>query len=238
MPSAATGAGNITSSNSNSAASLSATKPGNITDLDLLWAVFVHRNAAATLSADSGWSWAKTEGGNGTFGFATKPIPSAAAESATSYAFSTDGGSNRCVLGLGRITGANLASPIDAVGTTSAFTGTTSLVLPSLTTTQGNCLLLAVSMNNTSTGTVSTFTLDPAMVGTTQLNVNTGSNTTNFQLGQQQLTSAGATGTRTPTMSPAASNSGGFLVAIAPAPGRGMPPMMAPAGAVRRAATW
>lgn len=237
MPSAATGGGNITSANSASATSLSATKPTNVSDLDLLWAVFIHRNAAANLTADSGWSWAKTEGGNGTFGFATKPIPSASAETPTSYAFSTDGGSNRCVLGLGRITGANLASPIDAVGTSSVFTGTTSLVLPSLTTTQGGCLLLAVEMNNTSSGTVSTFTLDPAMTGTTQLNVNTGTNTTNFQLGQQQLASAGATGTRTPTMSPAAANSGGFLVAIAPAV-RGVPPRLAPVAAVQRAATW
>lgn len=213
-PSAQTGTGNIASASSNSSASLTVNKPGNLADGDLLWAVPYFRNASATITAPSGWTIHKTEAGNGTFCFATKPVPTASSEP-SSYTFSTSGGANRCVMAMGRITGALLSSPLDAVGATSPITGTASVVLPSVTAVRSQCLLLAIAINNTSSGTAATFTLDPAMTGTTQQTVNTGSNTSTIQVGQQALTSAGATGTRTPTMSPAASNSAGFLVTIA-----------------------
>lgn len=239
MPLAQTGGGNVTSANGSNVTSITINKPSNITDLDLLVAVIYHRNASATLSGPAGWTWAKQEPGNGTFGLAYKAIPSAASESATNYAFSTSAAAGRMVGGVVRVTGADLINPLDVAGTTSVFTGTTSLVLPSLNAGQGGCLLLALETNNAG-ATVATFTADPAMGGVTQLNVATTdlTGTCNLQLAQQQLASSGATGTRTATMSPAANNSGGFMVTIAPPPGRGTPPLQPPRGAVRRAATW
>lgn len=237
MPLAQTGAGNVTSSNGASVSSLTFSKPGNTTDLDLFIAIVYHRNASATLSGPAGWSWAKQENGNGTFGVAWKPIPSAASETATSYAFSTSGGSGRMVGGVVRVTGADLTNPVDATGATSAFTGTTSLVLPTVTAGQGGCLLLALETNNAG-ATTSTFTADVLMGGVTQLAINDGTASCNIQLAQQQLAASGSTGTRTATMSPAANNSGGFMVTIAPLAGRGQPALQPPRGAVRRAATW
>jgi hypothetical protein len=59
-----------------------------------------------------------------------------------------------------------------------------------------------------------------------------------MQVAQQLLTASGDTGTRTATMSPAAANSFGFMVTIAPPASHGPGLLMAPRGAVRRAATW
>lgn len=210
---AAVGVGNIVSAQSASATSLTANRPSNTTNGDLLWAVAIFRNSGGVITAPSGWTIHKTYTANGTFCFATKPISNVAGEPA-SYTFSTSLGANRCLLTIGRITGALLAAPLDAVGPDSLTTGTTSLVLPSVDAANPGCLLLAVATNNNNTGTPATFTLAPGMSGTTQQVINTGTNTTNFQLGQQVLASSGPTGDRTPTMSPPAQNSAGFLVTI------------------------
>lgn len=212
-PLARTGAGNVTSSNNASTTSLTITKPSNTADGDLLIAVIYQRNTSATLSGPAGWSWAKQENGNGTFGIAYKAIPTAASETATNYTFSTSAGANRMVGGIIRVTGADLTTPIDATGATSVFTGTSSLVMPSVTAATSGCLLLALETNNAG-ATVATFTADAAMGGVTQLSVTDGTSTCNIQVAQQQLTQSGATGTRTATMSPSANNSAGFMITI------------------------
>jgi hypothetical protein len=210
-----TGTGNVTTTNGQNVTSVTVAKPANTVDGDLFLALVYHRNSGATLTAPSGWTWAKQDAVNATYGVAYKAIPSAAAETATSYAFSTSGGSGRMTTGLVRVTGANLASPLDATGTTSGTTGTTSLTMPSMNAGVAGALLIAVETNNGGS-TVSAFTPDPAMTGIAQINVKTpdGTGSCNTQFAQQQLTSTGATGTRTCTMSPAANNSSGFLMTI------------------------
>lgn len=208
-PLALTGAGNVTATSSTSATVLTGSKPSGTSDRDLLWALFYHRNIGGTVTAPSGWSVVKIEAGNGTFAFAVKPIPSAATESATSYAFSNNQGNGRCVLLIGRITGADLSDPINAIGATSVFTGTASLVHPSVNAAAGS-LLLTVSTNNAG-ATVASFTAPSGMTQVAQQSV---AGSSNAQVAQQLLGSTGATGTRSATMAPAASNSGGFLVAI------------------------
>jgi hypothetical protein len=218
VPVAATGTGNVTTTSSTGATGLTGSKPSNVVDGDLLWAVFYHRNASGTITAPSGWTIAKTVNTNGTFCLATKPIPSASAETATTYAFSSNQGSARCLLAIGRITNADLNNVVDATGATSLFTGSTSLSLPAVTAVGPDCLLLAVATDNTSTGTVAAFTADSAMSEITQVSVNTGAATSALQLAGQALSSSGSTGTRAPTISPAAANSGGFLATIAAEP--------------------
>lgn len=212
-----TGAGNVTTINGQSVSSVTVAKPANVADGDLLIALVYARNTGATLSAPAGWSWAKQDNVNATYGLAYKPIPTAAGETATNYAFSTDGGAGRMTAGVARVTGADLSSTIDATGTTSGTTGTTSLVMPSVTAGVAGALLVAVETNNGGS-TVAAFTVDAAMSGIVQVNVKTpdGTSSCNTQLAQQQLSSTGATGTRTATMSPAANNSSGFLLTIKP----------------------
>jgi hypothetical protein len=210
---AQTSAGDTDFITSNSAASLAVPKPTNTANGDVLWVVCYFRNSSANLTAPAGWTWAQRDGSNGTLGFAVKAVSNAGTEPST-YTFSTDGGANRCVAMIGRITGADTSNPVDAVGAASATTGTTSLVHPAVTAVNTGTLLLTASMSNTATGTASGFTRDPAMTQVTQHNVNTGSNTSNLQVAQQALTSSGSTGTRTATMSPAAQNSLGFMVTI------------------------
>lgn len=212
-PVALTGAGNVTAAESSSSDTLAAAKPANLTDGDLLWAAAYFRNAAGTLSAPVGWTLVKSDTGNASFGIWVKPITTAASEPA-SYTFSVAGvGSSRCILLIGRITGADATTPIDAAGAVSVYTGTASLVHPSVTAVAADCLLLAVSTCNLSTDTPPTFTADPAMTQVAQEDI-IGSSSS-MQVAQEPLTLAGATGTRTATMSPSANNSAGFLVTIA-----------------------
>lgn len=220
-PVAQTGTGNVTSTSSTSAATLTAAKPSNVADGDLLWAVYFARNASGVVTAPSGWTIRKAEAGNGTFAFCTKPIPSASAETATTYAFSVTGGSSRCVLLVGRITGANLNGPADVIGASSVFTGTTSLVHPAITAAFADDLLLTVSTNNNTTGTPSAFTAPTGMTEVAQLSVGnsgTPTATSDVQVAQVALTASGTTGTKTATISPGAANSAGFLVGVAAFP--------------------
>lgn len=209
-------AGDTTTASSTSATSLAANKPANVQDLDLLWAVFFHKTAGATITAPAGWTIHKSDNaGNATFCFATKPISSAAAETATSYTFSTSGAAARCILHIGRIVGANLSSPLDVAGTTSGYTGTGTLTLPGITTV-GKALVLGIASNNTNTSTPSVFTAPPGMIQVTQSSVVSGSTTSDLQVSHIHNETAGGTGNEIATLSPTAANTGGFLVSIKP----------------------
>lgn len=211
---ALTGAGNLTSTTSTSAAGLTGSKPASVADGDLLLAAFYHRNASGTITAPAGWTAYKTESGNGTMGLFGKPIPSAAGESATDYAFSSNQGSARCVLIIFRVTGAAISGQPDAAGATSVFTGTSSLVLPSVTAVSADCLLIGVGTCNTSALPAPTYTPPSPMTTVQQTTVAAGASTSTLIVGQEDLLSSGATGTRTLAASPNAANSGGFLVTI------------------------
>lgn len=216
-PSAQTGTGNITSASNTSATSLTTARPSNTVTGDLLWALVYFRDNSGTPSftAPSGWLLGKSDFGNASIGFWVKPITNVGSEPAN-YTWSITGNSaGRCIMAIGRVTGADLNNPLDNAGPVSAYNGTTSLVLPSVDAQAANCLLLAIATCNNNTTTVPVFSLAPGMTGLTQLSVVVPStNCSVIHLEQQALTSTGATGTRTPTMSPAAQNSAGYLVTI------------------------
>lgn len=219
MPAVAlTGAGNVTTVTNAASASGVVNKPANVADGDLFVCAGYFRNSAGTITTDSGWSQlGPLNQTNETFGLWSKPIPSAAAESATSYTFSSSAGSGRLMLSLFRVTGADLTSPQDSAGALALYTGTTSVSLPAVTTAAASTLLLGMAINNTTVNTTSVFTADGAMTEVTQLTISTGAATSSIQVAQQALSSSGSTGTRTPAISPAAANSGGFMVAVAAA---------------------
>jgi hypothetical protein len=213
------GAGNVTTAVNVATASLACNKPSNIADGDLLLCAGFFRNASGTITIPSGWTQIGVlNQTSGTWGTWYKPIPLASVESGTSsYTFSTSAGSGRTLLGITRITGANLSSVEDSTGAEALYTGTTSISLPALTAISNDALLLAFAINN-ATATVSNLTADGAMGEVFQTNVTNGTTaSTAIQLAQQDLAAAGSTGTRTPTISPSASNSGGYLIAISPA---------------------
>lgn len=217
-PVAQLGAGNVTTASSGSTpTSLTASKPSNTSDGDLLIAAYFNRTAANTFTTPSGWTAYQTNVVNGSFGLWGKPIPSAAAEVATTYAFGATSG-NRSLLVVFRVTAALLAAALDAAGASSPSTGSPSTVDPAVTAVTASGLLVAVNTNNTTTATVSNYTAPTGMTEVSQINCTTGAATSCMEIAVQALTASGSTGTRTANISPAAANSAGFMVTIAPMP--------------------
>ncbi|MCW2917654.1 MAG: hypothetical protein JWN52_5722 [Actinomycetia bacterium] len=217
-PVAQTGSGNVVTNSVASASSISATKPANVADGDLFVAAVYFRNAAGTVTPPSGWALFGTlNTANETFGMYYKAIPTAASEAATSYSFSTTGGASRNLIILFRVTGALLSSPQDAVGSFALFTGTSSIIDPAVTAVDSSALLLAFNISNITSASQPVFTAPAGMSEVGQIAItNSTPASSSIQVAQQALSSSGSTGTRTFTMSPAAANSGGFMVTIAP----------------------
>jgi hypothetical protein len=235
-PVALTGVNDVTTATSGSASSLACNKPSALSDGNLLVCAGYFRNSGATITAPSGWTqFGPLNTTNETFGLWSKPVASAAGEPA-SYTFSTSAGTGRLLLTIFRVTGADLVSPLDAQGALGVYTGTTSVVGPAVTATGSSALLLAYFINNTTVSTVSVFTAPGGMSEVNQLSIVSGASTSSHQICQQTLTTLGTTGTRTASISPAAANSGGFMVTVDPvAAPRGV--RVAPQ-AVNRAATY
>jgi hypothetical protein len=218
-PVAQVGAGNVTTFTSASASSGTVSKPSNTADGDVLIVAGYFRNAAGTITPGNGFTQlGPINTASQTYAFYSKPIPSAAAESDTSYTFSTSAGSGRLILICFRVTGADLAAILDAQGALHANTGTSSVVHAAVTAVSIAGLLLSITYNNTTTTTTSVMTKDAAMTEVAQATISNGTSaTSSLMVAQQQLSASGSTGTRTTTISPAAANAGGFMVTVAPA---------------------
>jgi hypothetical protein len=216
-PVALTGAGNLTTTTSVSSSSATVTKPSNLADGDLMIAVIYFQTAGGTVTVPSGWtllaSWSIRTGG-----IYAKAVPTASAESGNpSYVWSSSAGVGRMTGTIFRVTGAALtgASLPEAAGTAAGATGTSSVVLPTVTATSTTPLLIAAAFTNT------TGTGLPAFSPPTGLNTVTGSelqvpgsSTSTSWVGTETLAGSGATGTRTIGLSPTATNSGGVMVTI------------------------
>lgn len=221
-----TGAGNVTTAQNSSANSITVSKPSNTADGDLLVVAFFHRNAGGTITPPSGWTLVGTlNTTNETFGLYYKAIPSAAAETATTYAFSTSAGSSRVTAVCFRALGVNLSSIADAAGSLAAYTGTTSISLPAVSAVSGYTLLVAMSItNNSTTGSPSLMSAPSGMTKVGEVSADNGSATATVAVFTEVRSVAGSTSTRSIPVSPTASNSGGIMVTFtgipvsAPAP--------------------
>lgn len=212
------GTGNLVTVTAGSANNVALPKPGNTSDGDYLVAFVYLRNGGGTITTP-GAEWgvlATINTVDETFAAYVKKIPSAAAETATSYTFSNSAGSSRAVGHIFRVIGADQTTFQHAYGAQANHTGSTSVTLPAVTTTGGNKLLLAFAINNnTTTGTASLFTAPAGMTTLVQATADNGTSATaTTWVGQEVIAAAGSTGTRVPTISPAAANVGGFMVAV------------------------
>lgn len=221
-PVAHTGTGNVTTGSNASATSVSANKPANVADGDVLVAGFYHRNArvdTSTITVPSGWFPLGTINvTDETFGMYYKPIPSAAGESATSYTWSvTSGGAGRTMLAISRVTGVKLSAVVDAAGAQASHTGTSSITDPAVPAVSDQGLLLAFNIAHRSDGTAALFTPPAGMTEVAAVSItNTSPSTSSMQIAQEPLSVSGSTGTRVLSISPSAANSGGYMVTIAP----------------------
>jgi hypothetical protein len=202
-----------------SATSLSINKPGGVVDNDLLIALVQHRTAGGSYTTvPSGWTSIAQNSTNHTWGVWHKAIPSASGESATSYSWTVSSAASRMCGLIFRVTGAH-STPIDSTGANASNSGTTQVAIPAVTavTTQGLLIECAMHVQQT-TGTISNWS-PPA--GTSAIVQANGGGTSGVAAvgawaGYETLSASGSTGTRTPTVSPAVTNTGGVAFIIAP----------------------
>ena len=218
---AGTGAGtDVTSANNVSSASITINKPTAVADGDVLFAHMRFQNSGGTITPPSGWTQAFTQNAGWTSAIFYKVIPTASAETATSYTFSTSAGGGRVVGQIFRVFGALNSSPLAVIGTFSAETGTTSCAVPAVTAPSSTGLLLAFAeVDVAATGAPGVETVTWAagsLVSTAQVD-NGSTHTSTVWTGQAQITASGTTGTETLSLSPTAANSGGVLIIVASA---------------------
>jgi hypothetical protein len=124
-------------------------KPTNTADGDLLVAFIYGQAGGSTVTPPSGWTLVATDNSVSprAMYIGVKPIPSAAAETATSYNFGLSTNMRNCGV-IFRVTGANLADPVDVVE--SAMTGylTGGNPVGSITTTNDGDLILQFIWTN------------------------------------------------------------------------------------------
>lgn len=224
-----TGAGNVNYTTDAFGSSITLTKPSNIADGDLLVAVLYWRNANGTPTVPSSWVLLGTLNTTfETFGVYAKPIPTASGEPAD-YTWGINTGTQRTLGIIFRVLGANLSAIQDSAGSLAAYTGTASVVLPQVTTVAADTLLVGYAIaNGVTTGAPPVFTGPGSMTTIESRSADNGGATSAIWVGTQVLAAAGATGTRTATMSPSAANSGGIMVAITGIPAATSPPDLGP----------
>lgn len=215
---ALTGAGNLTTYSNGADNDVILSKPTNVANGDWLLAFVYMRNASGTITTP-GAEWivqGVVNTANETFAAYAKHIPSAAAETATTYTFTSSAGSSRAAGILCRVTGADQSTFLHAYGALAPYTGTASVVLPAVTTTGTNKTLFAYAIANvTTTGAPPVFTAPAGMTTISQVSADNGTTAAcTIWAGQQVIAAAGSTGTRTATMSPAAANSGGIMFTV------------------------
>jgi hypothetical protein len=206
-----TGTGNVTTDSNSNAASLTIAKPANLANGHLMIAGIMFRNTGVASTPPAGWSLFSAEAlDNGTTEIFYKAVPSAAAETATNYTWTTSNGSNRCCGFIALVSNADLTTPEDAAGATA-----TSQVAPSVTTAAPNALLVAVNAVNIASATPLNTTAPTGMTEAVEVSA-PGTSTTTLQLSQEVIASAGATGTRTFTFSGTPGSQRSFMFAIEP----------------------
>lgn len=220
------GAGNLTfdaPADSSPGVTLTISKPANIADGDMLVAVITFQNTNGTPSVTypAGWTQVSPPVGLSPLrpsGIYVLPVPSAAALSGTSsWQWSTNVAAGRRRGMIFRVTGADLTTQPDVYSTWATTAGTTSVELPGVTTTVTNTMLIATAHSQSALGLGQpAYTPPGGMTSIATINVTPATTDANTGLwaGYEARPTPGATGNRTITMSPAATNSGGFMVAL------------------------
>jgi len=214
VPRFGTGDSTTATAASGTGSALTIAKPSNVAVGDLLVGNFYSQFSGTVTSAPAGWTLIKTWGSR-SGGVYYLPVPDSTTLSGLPSTWSmTVSGSGRLAWEVFRITGADLSSPIDVTGAEASQNSLASFALPSVTTTQANDLLLGFAYWNNSSTAQSTYTPDAAMTDGEQVKSPATGNTSGIDVAYQQLGAAGATGTRTFSMSPTGASNGGFMLAV------------------------
>lgn len=219
-----TGIGNLTSdapADASAGTTLTIAKPANIADGDMLVAVvtFQNTNGTPSVTPPAGWTHVSPPIGLSPLrpsGIYVLAVPSAAAVGATSWQWSTNVAAGRRRGMIFRITGADLSTQPDVYSAWAATTGTASVELPSLTTTRTNTMLIATVHSQSALGLGHPAYTPPSGM-TSIATINTPESTdanTGLWAGYEARPATSATGSRTITMSPSVTNSGGFMIAL------------------------
>lgn len=214
---ALTGVGNLTTYSNGNNASVTLSKPANIANGDWLLAFVFMRTGSGSITVPDG-TWVLmgvVNSANEMFAVYAKHIPTASAVSETSWTWTNTAGASRACGIMTRVIGANATTFLHAYGALAAYTGTSSVVLPAVTNSAANKTLFAFAVaNTTTTGNPPIYTAPAGMTTVAQVTADNGSTASAAIWVGQEVVGSGSTGTRTPTLSPAAANSGGLMFTV------------------------
>ncbi|TFV90392.1 hypothetical protein [Blastococcus sp. CT_GayMR16] len=226
VPVLLTGAGDYAEFVSATTTSIVVSKPANTAVGDLLYAEVYTRNTTAP-STPSGWTSVPSPASPaqtvGVLRIFVLPVPDATALGLlpASWTFTTANG--RAAARISRMTGADLAAPVDSIGNwVASQAGNTPI--PQTTTVAANTLLLANVALNTTSGAARTAIPPGTMTEAYEILAGANPPATALSLHTESRPTAGATGTRTVTYSSAGLESGAaYLVSIKGAAGNTPP---------------
>lgn len=214
VPHFGTGDSTTATAASGTGSALTIAKPANVAVGDLLVGTFYSQFAGTVTTPPSGWTLAHaltTFRDGGVYWLAVTDATVLAGLPSTWSA--TMSGSGRLCWEIHRVTGANLTTPIDVVGTDVQNANATT-VLTSVSPANPGGLLEAIAWWNNSSTTQSNYAPDAAMTDGEQVKSPTTGNTSGIDIAYQQLSSAGATGTRSFVTTPTGASNGGFMFVI------------------------
>lgn len=211
------GAGNVTSAAADSDTEITIPVPANVADDDLLIAVTFARNDAVPFpTPPAGWTLVNPSAdvsGGGLLRLYRHVVTDAGTEPAD---YTWSGGTAGRELGIMfRVTGADLAAPIDVSGAAAGRQQTPERVTtPTVTTTSDNALLLALVVASTSGGTGVPVFSNVDMTEVEQVGTATGVTESGLAVFAESLAASGATGFRTQLIDRTTANGLGYNVAI------------------------
>ena len=166
---------------------------------------------SATIATPTGWTLVRTDVNGSTMRVSTYRRFAASSEP-VSYAFTFSKSTTASTAGIAVYSGVDATNPINAHAGQVNTRSTTQVVAPAVTTTTGGTLLTGIF------GSASLVTTTPPAGMTERYDVSSnGSSKVAEERADQQLVAAGSTGTRTATISKAASSIG-QSIALRPAP--------------------
>lgn len=215
-PVAHVAAGDVTTATDPSNGNITCSKPANVASGDVLVAVVYSTVGGGTWdTVPAGWTQGALANSSRTLGVFTKPIPSAASETATDYTWHNSGGAGRIGALIFRATGVSGDQPIDAVGAPVA-SGTSTIVDPAVTAVSSEALLIGAFVSNIASGTPTAVTKPASMTNVGGWNVSSGTNASTGLICFETLSATGSTGTRTATVSPSGANAFGLMITLNP----------------------
>lgn len=226
------GAGNVTTSSNGASKTITISKPANLADGHYMFAAIMYRNVGGTWTVPSGWTEIdRTAQDYVDMRVYYKYVPSASAESATDYTWSTNqtAAADRIAGMIWLQQNADTTSVIDAYGNAQTTQpNRTSMNLAAVTAIDPSPTLICVVYDSIAGSSTAPVSSTPSgMSEITNIGIaNAVPNALNLKVTYQILGTSGTTGIRSVTFSPAAAGSGGFMFTITPGSGPSAPVLL------------